>query len=65
MPGCARLACAVAGLLCVLGLALSSRPARAATTYLQVFVRTPYLELHTGPGRGYPIFNVVDRDCQR
>ena len=24
-------------------------------------VADPYLELHTGPGRGYPIFHVVDR----
>ncbi len=23
----------------------------------------PYLELHTGPGRGYPVFFVVDRDA--
>jgi hypothetical protein len=29
---------------------------------LQVFVVAPYLELHTGPGRGYPVFNVVERD---
>jgi uncharacterized protein YgiM (DUF1202 family) len=27
--------------------------------YAQVFVKTPYLELHTGPGRGYPVFDVV------
>lgn len=33
-----------------------------AREYLQVFVVSPYLELHTGPGRGYPVFNVVDRD---
>ena len=26
-----------------------------------VVVTDPYLELHTGPGRGYPIFHVVDR----
>ena len=26
-----------------------------------VAVADPYLELHTGPGRGYPIFHVVDR----
>ncbi len=59
-------------------LAGGPRPAAAATffvplfgprapstpaAYLQVFVRTPYLELHTGPGRGYPVFNVVDRDA--
>jgi hypothetical protein len=33
-----------------------------AREYLQVFVVAPYLELHTGPGRGYPVFDVVDRD---
>ena len=22
----------------------------------------PYIELHTGPGRGFPIFHVVDRN---
>jgi hypothetical protein len=27
----------------------------------QVAVADPYLEMHTGPGRGYPIFHVVDR----
>ena len=34
---------------------------RHAGRYVQVFVKTPYLELHTGPGRGYPVFNVVPR----
>jgi hypothetical protein len=33
-----------------------------AREYLQVFVVSPYLELHTGPGRGYPVINVVARD---
>lgn len=33
-----------------------------AREYLQLFVVAPYLELHTGPGRGYPVFDVVDRD---
>jgi uncharacterized protein YgiM (DUF1202 family) len=28
---------------------------------LQVFVAAPYLELHTGPGRGYPVAQVVGR----
>jgi hypothetical protein len=32
---------------------------RHARRYVQVFVRTPYLELRTGPGRGYPVFDVV------
>jgi len=27
-----------------------------------VFVKQPYLELHSGPGRGYPVFHVVARD---
>ena len=29
--------------------------------YFQVQVVEPYIELHTGPGRGYPVFHVVDR----
>ena len=29
---------------------------------LQVFVSEPYLELSTGPGRGYPVFHVVERE---
>jgi hypothetical protein len=28
---------------------------------LQLFITTPYLELHTGPGRGYPVAQVVAR----
>ena len=34
----------------------------AAREYLQLFVAQPYLELRTGPGRGYPVFHVVPRD---
>jgi hypothetical protein len=33
--------------------------AHHARRYVQAFVKTPYLELHTGPGRGYPVFDVV------
>jgi uncharacterized protein YgiM (DUF1202 family) len=29
---------------------------------LQVFVSEPYLELSTGPGRGYAVFHVVERE---
>ena len=29
---------------------------------LRVQVADPYIEVHTGPGRGYPIFYVVSRD---
>jgi hypothetical protein len=48
---------ALAALLAVLGPAVS-----AAREYLQLFVAEPYLELHTGPGRGYPVFHAVPRD---
>ena len=45
----------------VLAVSLAPRPARAATELLQLFVAQPYLELHTGPGRGYPVTQVVGR----
>jgi len=51
---------ALAGLLL---LAALCAPARSgASEHLQLFVTEPYLELHTGPGRGYPVFHVVPRD---
>ena len=55
--------CALAALLICLALTVAPRQVWAAATYLQVFVRAPYLELHTGAGRGYPVFNVVERDA--
>jgi hypothetical protein len=49
-------------LLLLLALAsLLPMPARAARAPLQLFVVQPYLELHTGPGRGYPVTQVVGR----
>ena len=36
-------------------------PAWAEENYRTVTVADPYLEMHTGPGRGYPIFHVVAR----
>jgi hypothetical protein len=42
--------------------ALLAPAVSAAREYLQLFVTQPYLELHTGPGRGYPVFHVVARD---
>lgn len=49
--------------LVVLILALLWPAASAlAADDLQVTVNDAYLELHTGPGRGYPIFHVVERD---
>ena len=35
--------------------------AQAEEQYRRVTVAEPYLEMHTGPGRGYPVFNVVER----
>jgi hypothetical protein len=42
--------------------ALLTPAALVAHDYLQLFVSQPYLELHTGPGRGYPVFHVVPRN---
>jgi hypothetical protein len=33
----------------------------AGNEYRSVSVADPYLEMHTGPGKGYPVFHVVDR----
>ncbi len=33
----------------------------AEETYQKVQVVDPYIELHTGPGRGYPVFHVYER----
>jgi uncharacterized protein YraI len=41
--------------------ALFPGKALAAEVLRKVAVADPYLEMHTGPGRGYPIFHVVDR----
>lgn len=42
-------------------LSLSGLREAAAADEYQVVVSDPYLELHTGPGRGYPVFYVIDR----
>jgi hypothetical protein len=51
---------ALAGLLLLA--AVLTPAVSAAREYLQLFVTAPYLELHTGPGRGYPVFHVVPRE---
>jgi hypothetical protein len=48
--------CWLAALIMLGALAPSVAPAAA-----QVVVQDPYLEFHSGPGRGYPVFYVVDR----
>jgi hypothetical protein len=49
----------VAGLLIVGCIAVA--PAHAADQTLRVQIVEPYLDLHTGPGRGYPVTQVVER----
>jgi len=48
-------------LLAALVLAL---PAYAKRELLKVVVADPYIEMRTGPGRGYPVFHVADRGAQ-
>lgn len=45
-------------LLCLL---LSVTPARAKEA-TRVSVDAPYIEMHTGPGKGYPVFHVIERN---
>ena len=39
-------------------------PAYGKTSHYEAVVAEPFLELHTGPGRGFPVFYVVDRGEQ-
>jgi hypothetical protein len=52
----------LASLLFLLLPLLAAPSVCGAREYLQVFVTEPYLELRTGPGRGYPVTQVVPRD---
>jgi len=36
--------------------------AHASEKYLQLLVTDPYVEMHSGPGRGFPVVYVVGRD---
>jgi len=47
--------------LAIVSLLILAAPARAEDEYRSVTVADPYLEMRTGPGRGYPKFHVVDR----
>jgi len=51
----------LAALVLVLGQFVTAGIVRANGEYHTVSVADPYLEMHTGPGRGYPKFHVVDR----
>jgi uncharacterized protein YraI len=41
--------------------ALLAATSAGAASSRRVVVQDPYLEFHSGPGRGYPVFHVVDR----
>jgi hypothetical protein len=47
--------------LLVLLLTLVTAVAKADDPPRKILVADPFIELHTGPGRGYPIFHVVER----
>jgi hypothetical protein len=42
--------------------ALNVETAVAKHPLVQVVVKLPFLEMHSGPGRGYPVIYVVERD---
>ena len=49
-------------LLCIYALSLFSASASVADDEnIRLQVAEPYIELHTGPGRGFPVFHVVER----
>jgi hypothetical protein len=48
--------------LCLLACALAFAPAALAQGSERLRIADPYLEMHTGPGRGYPVFHVAARD---
>ena len=45
----------------IAGLVLISLQGRAEEQHPEVTIQDPFIELHTGPGRGYPIFHVAGR----
>ncbi len=52
----------LAGLVLLCELLLMS-VVSADDDYQRVRIADPYIELHTGPGRGYPVFYVVEREA--
>jgi len=42
--------------------AFHSTLAHAAERHLELVVTQPYLEMHSGPGRGFPVVYVAERD---
>ncbi len=48
----------------ILLLVIFSSAVQAEKLYEQVDIIDPYIDLHTGPGRGYPIFDVAERGAK-
>ena len=42
-------------------LTLVTAAAKADDSPRKILVADPFIELHTGPGRGYPVFHVIER----
>ncbi len=53
-----------ATLITLLAALVFMAPAYAKREALRVTVADPYIELRTGPGRGYPVFHVADRGAE-
>lgn len=51
-------------LIALLAALVTMAPAYAKSELLKVVVADPYIELHTGPGSGYPVFHVADRGAE-
>jgi hypothetical protein len=51
----------VVTVLVLTGIFTSEIAQAAGNEFRSVSVADPYLEMHTGPGKGYPVFHVVDR----
>ena len=49
------------GRVLILLILLTSASVSARDEYVRVIIDDPYIDLHTGPGRGYPIFYVGER----
>lgn len=60
LPGLSHALLLVLSLLILIGATASPGTARADTPH-KILIADPYIELHTGPGRGYPVFHVIER----
>lgn len=53
----------LAGAWCITAAILPCMPAQAQQ-HQTLQIAEPFIELHTGPGRGYPVFHVIERGRQ-